>query len=48
MQIDGYIITVNDKSYAREKLNGFQGFLMNRPTNTLSNGSIFNKDEAKT
>ena len=42
--------TINNKSYTREKFRGFCGFLMNHesfPTNTLSNGSTFNTDEAK-
>ena len=44
--------TVNDKSYAREKLCGFHGFSMDHESfpyesNALSNGSTFNTDEAK-
>ena len=42
--------TVNDKSYAKEKLCSFRRFSMNRknfPMNALNNSRTFNTDEAK-
>ena len=41
------VLTINDKSYAREKLCSFRGFSMHRESFPLSNGGTFNTEEAK-